>query len=70
MTAMEWYAANLRSRGESLASGVIRLRIDVEARDDVEAAMLAKEEAKRRFPERKMWLADAVHAVRGINAKI
>lgn len=60
---MEWYRNELRSRGESLAHGVIRLSIDVQAGDEVESAMLAKEEAKRRFPARRMWMADRVEMI-------
>ena len=52
----------LRSRGNRIAHGLIRKSYHIEAKDDVDAAMAAKEKARKEFPDRdcSSWFADQV----------
>jgi hypothetical protein len=59
---MDKFIVHLRSRGDHLKHGLIRTHYDIRAHDDVDAAMLAKEEAKKQFPDRSSasWFTDKV----------
>jgi hypothetical protein len=59
---MDKFIVHLYSRGDHLRHGLIRKNYDIRAFDDVDAAMRAKEEAKRQFPDRSSasWFADRV----------
>jgi hypothetical protein len=46
------YAVYLYSRGDKIEHGKISACYDVSALDDVDAAMRAKEEARKQFPHR------------------
>jgi len=59
---MEKFCVYLRSRGDQPGQGMIRIHYTIVATDEVEAAMRAKEKAKKRFKNRATapWYADLV----------
>jgi hypothetical protein len=59
------FSVSLYSRGDKIAHGLIRACYDVHADDDVDAAMRAKEEARRQWPHRGQapWFADRVEMI-------
>jgi hypothetical protein len=59
---MSQWTVYLYSRGDRIAHGRISACYEIQASDDVEAAMSAKEEARKQFPDRdaKTWFADRV----------
>lgn len=63
---MNTFSVTLRSRGNHIKHGLIRARFDIRAHDDVAAAMLAKEQARKQFPDRNdaSWFADKVERKR------
>jgi hypothetical protein len=59
---MSLWTVYLYSRGDRIAHGLIRAAYDISGKDDVDAAMRAKEAARKQFPDRdaKTWFADKV----------
>jgi hypothetical protein len=59
---MDKFSVYLYSRGNLLAHGLIRTRYTLHAEDDVDAAMSAKEKARKEFPNRdaNSWFAELV----------
>lgn len=59
---MIMFSVTLYSRGDRIAHGRIEKKYSIEAKDDVAAVMVAKEQAKEEFPDRREapWFADTV----------
>lgn len=59
---MDKFKVSLYSRGDCLRHAKIKICYDVHARDDVDAAMSAKQKATLQFPDRgtMTWFADKV----------
>jgi hypothetical protein len=67
---MAKFIVDLRSRGHTMAHGLIKVAFIVDAVDDVSAAEKAKQKAMAKFPDRELssWRADRVDMINEVMA--